>query len=60
MQNLTDDLLEGASSIAAFLGKTERATYHLIYTNRIPCFRKGKRLFARKSEIEAAFRAEAA
>lgn len=57
---LTEDLLEGAAEIGGYIGKTERATYHLIYSKQIPVIRKGRRIFARKSELEAAFRSEAA
>ena len=57
---LSDDLLEGAGAIAGFIGKTERSTYHLIYNDQIPHFRRGRKIYARKSEIEAAFRSEPA
>lgn len=60
MTSLTDDLLDGVPNIAAFINKTPRATYHLIHTNQVPCFKKGGKIYARKSEIEAAFRSEMA
>lgn len=53
---LTDDLLEGADAIASYIGKTTRSTYHLLAANRLPHVRKGRRIYARKSELEAAFR----
>lgn len=59
MELLKDDLLNGAAEIGAFIGKSERAIYHLIYGGQIPVFRKGRRIFARKSELEAAFRSDA-
>jgi hypothetical protein len=57
---LTDDLLNGVPSIAAFLNMTERSTYHMLHTGKLPAFKKGGRWYARKSEIDAAFRSDAA
>ncbi|WP_099186229.1 MULTISPECIES: AlpA family transcriptional regulator [Sphingobium] len=54
---LADDLLKGVPEIARYVGKTERATYHLIYNNQIPHFKIGGRIHARKSELEANLRA---
>ncbi len=56
---LADDVLDGVKEIAAFIGKSERATFHLIHENRLPVFRLGKKIHARKTELEAAFRAAA-
>jgi len=56
---LADDILDGVKEIAAFIGKSERATFHLIHENRLPVFRLGKKIHARKTELEAAFRAAA-
>lgn len=56
---LADDVLDGVKEIAAFIGKSERATFHLIHGNQLPVFRLGKKIHARKSELEAAFRAAA-
>lgn len=53
---LKDDLLDGVPAIAEYLGKTTRAVYHLIYNEHIPYIRKGRKIYARKSELEAAFR----
>lgn len=53
---LAQDLLAGVPAIATHLGKTERATYHLIYNNQIPHFKLGGRIHARKSELEATLR----
>jgi hypothetical protein len=57
---LTDDLLEGADAIAGYLGKTPRSVYHMIYAGTLPHVRKGRRIFARKSELERAFTSEVA
>jgi hypothetical protein len=57
---LTEDLLDGVKEIAAFIGKSERATFHLIHQKQLPVFRLGKKIHARKSELERAFRADAA
>ncbi|PHQ63063.1 MAG: helix-turn-helix domain-containing protein [Sphingobium sp.] len=53
---LASDLLAGVPAIAQHLGKTERATYHLIYNKQLPHFKIGGRIHARKSEIDAAYR----
>ncbi|WP_298196574.1 helix-turn-helix domain-containing protein [Novosphingobium sp.] len=61
MTDLANDLLRGASAAAAFLGVQPRTIYHLVEIGQLPCIRKGSRtLFFRKSELEAAFRSEAA
>ena len=57
---LADDVLDGVKEIAAFIGKSERATFHLIHNDQLPVFRLGKKIHARKSELERAFRAHAA
>ena len=56
---LAEDVLDGVKEIAAFIGKSERATFHLVHAGSIPVFRLGKKIHARKSELEAAFRAAA-
>lgn len=53
--NLRDDLLEGAAEIAGYMGRSERAVYHMIYAGQIPVVRKGRRIFSRKSELDRAF-----
>lgn len=62
MTALSDDLLTGVPEIAAHIKVTERATYHLIAKGALPVFRlPGTKIIrARKSELERAFRAEAA
>ena len=47
------DLLYGASAIAEYLGVKPRAAYHLIETKRIPFFKIGKTLCARRSTLAA-------
>jgi len=54
--NLADDLLRGADRIAEFLfgDPTERRTvYHLCEKSRLPVFRLGSVLCARKSTLKA-------
>jgi excisionase family DNA binding protein len=55
---LNADLIHGAASAAEYTGLTERTIYHLVETQQIPVIRKGRSLFFRKSELEAAFRSE--
>lgn len=57
---LADDLLDGANAAAAFMGVKPRVIYHLAEGGHLPVIRKGRRLYFRKSELEAAFRSEAA
>ena len=57
---LRDDLISGGTAIADFLGESERSTWHLIHTGQIPVIRKGRKIFARKSELEKAFSSTAA
>jgi len=51
-----DDLLRGASAIAFFLLNDpgqRRVVYHLFEKKRLPAFRLGKRIYARKSTLSA-------
>ena len=57
---LSDDLLHGVPAIARFLNATDRATYHMLHAGQLPGSKKGGRWYARKSEIDAAFRSDAA
>ena len=50
MQNELD-LLSGADSIAAFLGIKTRRVYHLVESRRLPVFRLGSTICARRSTI---------
>ena len=47
------DLLYGANRIAEFLGISPRSAYHLIETKRIPFFRIGKVVCARRTSLAA-------
>lgn len=51
----TPDLLYGVKSIAEFLGIKERSAQHLVETRRIPYFKVGKTVCARRSKVLAAF-----
>lgn len=46
------DLLTGAEAIAAFLGVKPRRVYHLTETQRLPVFRIGSTLCARRSTLQ--------
>jgi hypothetical protein len=59
MQPLSEDLLEGASAAAAFLGLGPRAVYRMTESKQLPVIRKGRKLFYRKSDLEAAFQSAA-
>jgi len=50
----TSDLLYGVEDIAGFLGVTKRAAYHLVERKRIPFFKIGRTLCARRSSLLAA------
>lgn len=54
------DLLTGADEIAAYIGWPSRRVYRAVEKNLIPYFKKGSLILARKSELDAAFRSEAA
>jgi excisionase family DNA binding protein len=48
------DLLYGASAIADFLGIKRGVVYHLVETRRLPHFKVGKTVCARRSKLLAA------
>jgi excisionase family DNA binding protein len=50
---LAKDLLHGADQIAGFLGVTRRAVYHLAEKGKVPIFRMGAKLCARKTRLLA-------
>ena len=52
--NQTPDLLYGIEDIAQHLGVTKRAAYHLVERRRIPFFKIGRTLCARRSSLHAA------
>lgn len=49
--SLKDDMLYGAAAIAQYLGIDRRAVYHLVANARIPNFRLGENVCARKSTL---------
>ena len=57
---LTDDLMRGAKSAAAYLGSNPRMIYYMVASGQLPCIRKGRAIYFRKSELDAAFRSQAA
>ena len=57
---LASDLLAGATAAANYAGLPARAIYHLVETGHLPVIRKGRRLYFRKSELDAAFTSSAA
>lgn len=50
------DLITGAAGAAAYTGLPRRKIYRLVDDGHLPCVRKGRRLFFRKSELDGAFR----
>ena len=50
----TSDLLYGMRAIADFLGTKRSVAYHLAATKRIPTFKMGRTVCARRSKILAA------
>lgn len=58
---LGDDLIKGAKGVEADTNGviTQRQVYHLVERGMLPVIRKGRTMFFRRSELEAAFRAEA-
>jgi len=55
---LKSDLITGAAKAAAFIGVSQRVVYHMCEAGTLPHIKKGKRLYFRKSELEAAFRSQ--
>ncbi len=55
---LNADLLSGGKAAAEYIGQTQRAVYHMVEKGLLPVIRKGRRLYFRKSELEAAFRSD--
>jgi excisionase family DNA binding protein len=56
---LSEDLIKGARAAASYLGLSERSVYHMTEQGQLPVIRKGRTLFYRKTDLEAAFRAAA-
>ena len=59
-ETLGNDLLTGAKEIGAWLKWPTRRVYRAVEQRLIPAFKKGDLIMARKSELDAAFRADAA
>lgn len=57
---MLEDLIEGAAGVEkASDGKIKaRQVYHMAENGQLPVIRKGRKLYFRKSEIEAAFRSD--
>lgn len=49
--NLADDVLKGAEAIALFLGEDPRAVFYAISRGRIPHYRVGNNIRARRSTL---------
>jgi excisionase family DNA binding protein len=49
------DLLYGAAKIADYLGVKRSVVYHLVETGRLPSFKVGAVVCARRSKLLAAF-----
>jgi len=56
---LSEDLVRGAKGAAEYTGLPVRTIYHMTEKSLLPVIRKGRALFYRKSDLEAAFRATA-
>jgi hypothetical protein len=48
---LADDMIRGADAIAEWMGLNRRQIYHLAATSRLPVFKMGSILCARKSRL---------
>ena len=57
---LANDLLPGAKAAAEYIGETPRAVYNMAEKGLLPVIHKGRKLYFRKSELDAAFSSEAA
>jgi hypothetical protein len=53
------DLLWGATAIAAMIGKTRRATFHLLENGQIPARKIGNQWVASKQKLRQHFEEEA-
>lgn len=58
LRMLSDDLIKGAKSVEMETGGviTARQVYHLVEHGHLPVIRKGRSMYFRRSELEAAFR----
>ena len=55
---LSNDLIKGAKAVETETGGiiTARQVYHMVEQGHLPVIRKGRALYFRRSELEAAFR----
>ena len=55
---LSTDLIKGAKGVEAETGGiiTARQVYHMVENGLLPVIRKGRAMYFRRSELEAAFR----
>lgn len=58
---LAHDLIKGAKAVERETGGmiTRRQVYHLVEQGHLPVIRKGRSMYFRRSELEAAFRSDA-
>jgi excisionase family DNA binding protein len=59
METLSSDLLSGAAAAATYAGVSRSIIYRLTASGEIPAIRKGRRIYYRKSALQAAFAPEA-
>jgi len=59
MATLSNDLLPGARAAADYVGVTPRIIYGLVENKLLPCTKLNRRLYFRKSQLDAVFSAEA-
>lgn len=57
---LSADLIKGAKAVENETGGviTARQVYHMVEQGHLPVIRKGRALYFRRSELEAAFRSD--
>lgn len=57
---LSTDLIKGAKAVEVETGGviTARQVYHMVEQGHLPVIRKGRALYFRRSELEAAFRSD--
>ena len=55
---LSNDLIKGAKAVEVETGGviTARQVYHMVEQGHLPVIRKGRTMYFRRSELEAAFR----
>lgn len=58
--DLADDMLNGVAAAARHCGLPARSIYNMVGAKTVPFKRVGRRVFFRKSELDAFFRADVA